>query len=213
MDIPIDAEVSCTDGPVGQSTRIVLNPLNAEVTHLVLKPKGLFEGEYLVPVDLIADSGPDFISLRCTKNELAQQKLYSNVRFVDIDEYGSELQEPLEVPKADTIVWPYVTADGHLGTYADVTPVPHDELAVHRGTRVESSDGHHIGRVDEFLVDPDSYHVSHLILREGHLLGHRDVAIPVDQIERAEEDVLRVKLDKKAIGKLPRIPIKHRKGK
>jgi hypothetical protein len=37
-----------------------------------------------------------------------------------------------------------------------------------------------------FVVDPKTGHITHLVLREGHLWGQRDVAIPVNAIERIE---------------------------
>ncbi len=46
--------------------------------------------------------------------------------------------------------------------------IPPGELAVRRGARVETTDGH-AGRVDEFLVNPADGYITHLVLREGHL--------------------------------------------
>ena len=37
MDIPIDVEVICTDGPGGHSSAIVLNPVTREVTHFAVR--------------------------------------------------------------------------------------------------------------------------------------------------------------------------------
>ena len=37
-----------------------------------------------------------------------------------------------------------------------------------------------------FVADPQTGHITHLILREGHLWGQRDVVIPVNAIERIE---------------------------
>ena len=51
MDIPIDVEVLCTDGPGGHSSAIVLNPVTKEVTHFAVRTKGFLSDEYLVPVD------------------------------------------------------------------------------------------------------------------------------------------------------------------
>jgi sporulation protein YlmC with PRC-barrel domain len=87
--------------------------------------------------------------------------------------------------------------------------VPAGELAIRRGARVEAADGH-VGRVDEFLVDPANGHITHLVLREGHLWGQKDVTVPVSQIERIEEDTVYLKLDKHSIGALPTIPIRRR---
>ena len=45
----------------------------------------------------------------------------------------------------------------------------------------------------------------HLVLREGHLWGKKDVTIPLDQIDRIEEDVVHLKLDKAAVEHLPSV--------
>jgi sporulation protein YlmC with PRC-barrel domain len=74
---------------------------------------------------------------------------------------------------------------------------------------VEATDGH-AGRVDEFLVDPANGHITHLVLREGHLWGQKDVTIPVAQIDRIEDGAVYLKLDKESIGALPAIPIRRR---
>ena len=65
--------------------------------------------------------------------------------------------------------------------------IPKNELAVNRGTPVYSADGDIVGKVDEFLVDQDSGQVTHLILREGHLWGQKDVIIPVEGIDKFKE--------------------------
>jgi hypothetical protein len=36
MDIPMNTKVSCSDGPCGQSTYLVLKPTNEEITHVVV---------------------------------------------------------------------------------------------------------------------------------------------------------------------------------
>ncbi len=78
-----------------------------------------------------------------------------------------------------------------------------------RGARVHASNGR-IGHVDEFLVDPEDGHITHLVLREGHLWGQRDVTIPIAHIERIEENKVHLKLNKRDIGKLPAILIRQR---
>jgi|GEM_PF-4607064 len=40
-DIPINAKVECTDGPVGRSTNVVINPVTRKVTHIAVKGKHL----------------------------------------------------------------------------------------------------------------------------------------------------------------------------
>jgi sporulation protein YlmC with PRC-barrel domain len=87
--------------------------------------------------------------------------------------------------------------------------VPPGELAVRRRAHVKAIDGR-VGQVDEFLVDPVSEHITHLILREGHLWGQRDVTVPVSEIARIEEDTVHLKLTKAQIEALPTIPLRRR---
>ena len=89
MDIPIDVEVHCTDGPGGHSSAIVLNPVTKEVTHFAVRTKGFLSDEYLVPVAFIAESTPARISLSCSRAELAQCQPFEKTVLVGVD--GAEL--------------------------------------------------------------------------------------------------------------------------
>jgi len=58
MDIPINAEVRCADGPCGRTTRVIINPALREVTHLVVREKDFLRVERIVPIDLVLESTP-----------------------------------------------------------------------------------------------------------------------------------------------------------
>jgi hypothetical protein len=66
-----------------------------------------------------------------------------------------------------------------------------------------------VGRVDEFLIDPENDHITHLVMREGHLWGQKDVTIPISEIDRIEGDSVYLKLSKDEVEALPAIPM-HR---
>lgn len=124
------------------------------------------------------------------------------------------------------MVWPYVTSE-HRAVLEEDERIPPGELAIRHGARVEAKDGR-AGRVDEFVVQPGSGHITHLVMLEGHvvpalagtpvgikakwpytLFGKRDVTVPVSQIERIEEDCVYLKLDKRELERLPRVPVKR----
>jgi sporulation protein YlmC with PRC-barrel domain len=199
MDIPVNAEVHCADGPCGRSTYIILNPMTRRVTHLVVKEKRFPHTEYLVPIDYVVEATSQLIRLRCARHELVTFEAFIEAEFVssNFPEYAGD----------PYMTWPYVIPE------AETLPVEHErippgELAIRRGARVEATDGH-AGRVDEFLVDPTNGYITHLVLREGHLWGQKDVTIPVSQIDHIEEDSVYLKLDKHSIEMLPTIPV-HR---
>src|SRR5215475_9624982 len=68
MPLRIGADASCTDGACGQVSRIIVNPVTREVTHLAVDPKHRRGQGRLVPVDLV-DSTTGQIRLRSTLAE------------------------------------------------------------------------------------------------------------------------------------------------
>lgn len=211
MDIPLDVDVFCIEGLCGRSTAVIVNPISREVTHIAIATREMLHTEYLVPVTLIEDSKPDRIQLRCRRNTLAALDPFHKFKFVrlsDLEESDRPPTELSEVQLSSAWLWPYVTAEGGYGTYVNVEQIPHDELAVHRSAIVEAIDGK-VGQVDEFIINPENDHITHLVLREGHLWGQKDIMVPVSAIERVEADVVYLKLDKDAINHLPAIPVKR----
>jgi hypothetical protein len=68
MPFRIGADASCADGARGQVSRIIVNPVTREVTHLAVDPGHRHGRGRLVPVDLV-DTTTGQIRLRCTQAE------------------------------------------------------------------------------------------------------------------------------------------------
>ena len=200
MEIPLNVDVHCTDGRCGRSTYIVLNPTTETVTHLVVKERVSPQIERLVPVGWIKETTPDLILLARTKAEVAARDPFNQTDFIqrEVPHYATD-------PKL-TLLWPFRVPAKKVVS-EEYHRVPLGELAVRRGARVRASDGR-IGQVDEFLVDPESGHITHLVLREGLPWDQRHVDIPVSEIDRIEEEVVHLKLDKQSIKALPFIPLR-----
>lgn len=194
MDIPLNVTVECTDGEAGRSLAVVVDPVKEKVTHLVVREKGLSDMEHLVPVDAIMESTPNRIRLNCSTDALKKMPSFLEVEFIP---YMGGAR----------FAWPYYPI-GETGYYLDHEKIPRNELAIRRGDRVSATDGA-VGRVDEFLVDPATDGISHLIMREGHLWGQRDVTIPVSEIARIQEAEVFLKLTKAEVAALPVLPVKR----
>ncbi len=200
MDIPLNAKVSCLDGPCGQSTYLVLMPTNEEITHVVVRDD-LFPGnEYLVPIDRIAESTPESIHLNCNREELLKMPIFKQMEFLP--------SVSKNVPENSYLFWPFVTPESSYGITFENEHISVNELAIRRGARVEATDGQ-VGSVDEFLINPVNNAITHLVLREGHLWGQKNITIPMSEIDRIEENTVWLKLDKQSIEVLPAIPIHH----
>jgi len=199
MDISINARVSCLDGSWGSVTQVILKPSTEEITHLVVGNEAFSETEYLVSIDHVVESTPSRIRLNCSRAELSKMPVFDRVQFVPsvlADFHGSPY-----------MMWPY---------YPLMVPdiilqkdhIPAGELVIRRGAAVNAVDGH-VGRVDEFLVIPENDHITHLVMREGHMWGQKDVTIPVGAIDHYENNTVYLKLNKKDIEKLPSLPVRR----
>jgi len=201
MDVPLNAEVMCTDGRCGRTTRLVVRPKTNEVTHIVVRDASYPNSERIVPVDWVTETTPERIDLSCTREQFEETQNFIETQFV-------EVKNTAIVGTGYLYYWmPYATEE------YETIPVKHEALqpgeeAIRKGAHVDATDGR-IGRVDELLVDPTTDKVTHIVLRKGHLWGARDVVVPVDQIELIEEDVVHLKLDKHAVEELPAEPVGH----
>jgi uncharacterized protein YifN (PemK superfamily) len=74
---------------------------------------------------------------------------------------------------------------------------------------VEATDGY-VGHVDEFVVNPENGHITHLVMREGHLWGKKDVILPLSAMGDTHDDTVFLKLDKHQIASLPIFPVHRR---
>jgi sporulation protein YlmC with PRC-barrel domain len=207
MDIPINVGVQCAGGLCGRLTYVVINPITRRVTHLVVREAETPHTERMVPVALVAETTPNLVRMGCTRDELAKMEPFIETEYIRTKGSGVE-PLPVGYVPGEYVLWPYVVPEQTEYVPVEHKRIPPGELAVRRGAHVEATDGR-VGQVDEFLVDPSNGHITHLVLREGHLWGQKDVTIPVSQIQRIEENVVYLNLDKHSIEALPAIPIRR----
>jgi hypothetical protein len=187
-EFAIGATASCSDGACGVVRRIIIDPHNQTVTHLVIKPRHGLQPGRLVPVDLVSTTAGE-VRLRCTIAEFGELEPAAETQLVDGPGLGISTLAggPLPgIPEPMVIV-------------QDVVPVGETEVAP--GDPVHALDGE-IGRVQGFLVRPGDRRVTHVLLREGHLWGRKKVAIPISAVTGAEAGI-RLNLTKKQVEDLP----------
>ena len=189
----VGAEASCSDGPCGEVRRFIIDPAAEAVTHLVIDPKHGNEPGRLVPMDLI-DTATGAITLRCTIAEFEHLDPAEERDLVQTADIGYAMPggPPMGIPQTPQFI------------VEDVIPV--GEIEVAAGDPVRAVDGE-IGRVQGFLVDSSDHRVTHVLLREGHLWGRKEVAIPVSAVAGVEEGI-RLNLTKQQVEDLP--PAGHR---
>ena len=213
MPFRIGADASCTDGACGQVSRIIVNPVTREVTHLVVDPKHRHGPGRLVPADLV-DAPTGQIQLRCTLAEFQTLRPAEETESVpDLDPTGHAHQEARKQYRLGLgVVWP-VRDPGEPKAPQEVTvdSVPFGEVEVHRELTVCATDGE-IGQVQGLVVERGGHRVTHVLLQEGHMWGRREVAIPIGAVTKIGTLLIHLSLTRRQVKDLPPVDIDHPAG-
>ncbi len=212
MTFWIGADASCTDGACGQVSRIIVNPVTREVTHLAVDPKHRHGLGRLVPVDL-ADATTGQIRLRCTLAEFQTlQPAQETESGPDLDPTGHPDSPPNQVKWAlvggAVIMQPGGRGEPEAPQQVTVDSVPSGEVEVHRELTVCTTDGE-IGHVQGLVVEPGGHHVTHVLLQEGHMWGRKEVAIPIGAVTKMGTLLIHLSLTKHQVEDLPPVDIDH----
>jgi len=201
-NLEINAPVECTDGPCGKSTYVIINPVNQKVTHFVLQDKHLPDNPTrLVPVGKVAHATQEQITLNCTKADVAKMAPFLVSNFIRESAPGKAYAS------GEAYHSEYVIDDTAYDEIQEMA-IPEGELALHSGMKVEAMDGK-VGKLDALVLEPSSGEVTNLLLREGHLWGKKDVAIPVSAVDFCDADTVYLKLNKADVKALPAVPVKQ----
>jgi len=204
-NIPLKVAVQCSDGDCGKSTNVIVNPVTHQVTHFALEDKKLPDNPTrLVPVKTVTGTTQTQITLSCTKAELAKMPPFVVDRLIRQSGSGQAYASGAAYHSQ------YVVNDTAYDSVQE-EQMPAGELAVYSGMQIEASDGK-VGKLDELVLDPKSGDLTHLLMREGHLWGKKDVAVPVSAYDFADGDTIYLKLDKKALEALPAVKVKRKGG-
>ena len=214
MTFWIGADASCTDGACGQVSRIIVNPVTREVTHLAVDPKHRQGAGRLVPVDLV-DATTGQIRLRCPLAE------FQTLRLAQETEGGPDLDptghgHPDNAPNkvnwvvvgGSVIMQPGGRGEPEAPQQVTVNYVPEGEVEVHRELTVCATDGE-IGQVEGLVVEPSGHHVTHVLLQEGHMWGRKEVAIPIGAVTKIGTLLIHLSLTKHQVKNLPPVDIDH----
>jgi hypothetical protein len=180
----------------GEVKSVVIDRSTRTVTHLVVEPKHREGLARLVPLDHV-DAAAGKIRLR-----------YTEAEFQDLSAAEETLAEILpgpgvvetipegwrgadDEPRFDGTKSPPVRGQINARTI-DLVPrlVPATEEEEHRGDRVHATDGD-IGELRALCIDSGTHQVTHVhvLLKEGHLWRHKEVAIPADMVSSFDAGV------------------------
>lgn len=206
-EIPLDADVICLDGKCGESSHAIIEQNTQQVTHFVVKSSDFLESHrYLVPIHTVVTTTHDSIELCCTKEELAAMPPFTEMQFFNptTSKYESlkNFDEEAMFESSSYLMWSDpLYGEDLLSMPIEAELIPDGEIAIHRGASIEATDGH-IGKIEEFIVDPNDKHLTYLVLQEGHFWHKKELTLPISAIARMDEEHIYLKLDKQAVKSL-----------
>jgi sporulation protein YlmC with PRC-barrel domain len=216
MRLDLGCPVRCSDGDFGELADVVIDPTTRRVTHLVVQPDDRREAAILVPVERARAGEARDIRLDCTVVEAGRLEAVSEAAYLRLGKFPVE-DPAWDVGVEEVLAMPYyqelgavggVTVDPDERVMVRYDRVPKGEVELRRASAVRSSDGHHVGHVDGFVVD-DAEHITHIVLERGHLWGKREIAVPIGAIAAIETDAAVLSLTKDQVGALEAIRV-HR---
>ena len=199
--LPLGREVSCSDGPAGRLTDVLVDPDERRVTHLVVEDR---DGTArLVPADLFLRGAQldKTVVLSCSSADLAACEAIRSFSVVGLEGLpSSDERSAIGVEDVQFLPGPGAIEFGDFagdfgGTYGIAYDViPKTSVELRRGSAVVSVEGEEIGRVDGFLVAGDA--LTHVVLEHTRLSHTGAAAIPIDSVTAIETDCITVALAK-----------------
>lgn len=209
-----NADVLSADGEkVGEMKRMVLDPEEQRVTHIVVQQGFLFTKDKILPANLVQTATEEEVVLHQDADELEYLPDFREANFVPLHE-----REEAEQRYVRPVYWyppagaPWgVTAGATLGVGAPTVPpyvveeeerVPEGTVALEEGATVVSSDGEDVGNVEAILTDPEKERATHLVIARGFLFQEEKL-IPTSWIDTVTENEVHLVVGSETLKNLP----------
>jgi len=201
MEVPINAEVFYQNEYVGRSCYVIVNPVNDRITHLVIRLEDPF-AERLIPLKHVSETSLNRIDLDTSRSEVMNMEPFSERQFFEakIKRYTYSAQQQY--------IWPLSIPEDEMVVVGMECLAPAD-INIRRGVRIHATDDV-LGQVDEFLADPKTGLITHLVMTEKHIFTtSKVVTIPISAIDNIAAGDVYLNISKKQAGDLPKIPLRR----
>jgi hypothetical protein len=209
----IDAEVYCGDSPCGKLVLVVVDPVARKLAHLVVAPHHGGDAR-LVPVSMAHPVG-DGVQLDTSRAGFERLEPAVKAHFMP----AADPERRWGYREDEVVSWPFFGLGPGAQNLHMIAPepvmlprmdyedrVPAGEVRIHRGEHVHATDGA-IGHVRGLIVDQSDETVTHVLLDEGHLWGHKLVAIPMGAVGEIDDEHVEVMLTKHQVKDLPPVEV------
>jgi len=183
------AMVLSADGQdAGKVDRLVIEPSNRQVTHLVVRKGVLLPEDKVIPVEQVRNANGNAITLTVKGDALKSLPPFEETHYIPEDQGSSATEDVNEVP----LLWYPPALMGPMPDYRLAPPVivqkniPKGTIALKEGAKVFSHDEQRIGDIARIFTSPTDqitfFFVAHGLIQKKYKL------IPANWIARVMED-------------------------
>lgn len=191
IDLTLSAPVFATDALVGRIEHVVIDPSHGRAISLVVREEALPGALRLVPEKYVAASDAKGVHLSIDAAKMAGLREYVTTEYYPPSFFlHLAAREHCRLPLAPS------------GWTVERPATPQGAVALSGHEPVHATDGK-VGRLDGVLTEAHTGRVVTLLLRQGHLWGAREVAIPAGLVAAYEDGVVRLSVDTAAVAALP----------
>jgi len=194
---------------VGSVERVVIDPVDREITHLVVKKGVLFTEDRLIPVELISRTSDERVLLKQSADDLGSLQEFEETHYIQaLDEEGSEGAAPSAVPP---LYWyPPLGFSMSRLVSEDLTHyvsrrernIPDELVPLKEGARVIAADDSKLGNVEQVFSAPVTNKITHVLLTVKGISKQMKI-VPVTWIQRISEDEVQLGVNQDQIDALP----------
>jgi len=206
--------VSSDGEKIGELGRVVINPQDGSVSHLIIQKGFLMLEEKVVPIDSVETTREKDLLLKIDKDHVDRLPDFIEADYVGLDEldrsrhgYQGE-NSPLPLywyPMAGTgpMTWGGSNSN-YVGYPYQVTfeqNIPEGTVALKEGADVVGSDGEQVGSVSRVVMSNKDERLTHLVVTKG-LLNKESKLIPAHWITQVKEDSVELSVSSKLVDRL-----------
>jgi uncharacterized protein YrrD len=193
----------------GRVERVVIDPRNHEITHLVVGKSLIFNDSRIIPIQMIASTDEDRVLLSTDKDSLEELPYFEETHFIPPFEGDETDRQPGTY--APPLYWyppTGMTALGYPGYFAYPFPtqteqnLPAELVPLRDGAMVTDVAGKEVGHVEKTIAGDEQEKVTHFIVGWGILSRNRKL-VPIHWVESVSEDEVRLAIHKLEIERLP----------
>lgn len=211
MKLKKGADVLNSDGEkLGTLQRVIIDPQTKAVTHIVVEKGWLFSTNKVISFGELDPDSEDRLVVKGPHDDPDDFPAFEASHYVSLDENDhpdADVDSVYWYPPADLSWWR--TGAAYMGYYPPMPAytvrttqnIPEGTIALEEGAKVISQDDHHVGSIEQVVVEPEDNRATHIVIHGG-LFAERKL-LPVLWISRIEEKEVYLSISAALVERLP----------